>query len=591
MTQNFEHTPSDSTRKANGHADSISLTLDPADPYAAAKLYLADRHAHPNGPLLRHHRGDFYRHTGTHWVALEDAALRAESYAWMAKAVCVTDKGAQPFKPTARRTSDFLDALKAASHLGTDAAAPSWIPGSNAPLPADDLVPVQNGLLHLKSGALLPPTPSFFNTMALPFAYDPCAPEPAAWLDFLASVWPDDPEAIACLQEVMGYLVSGDRRQQKAFLVVGPPRSGKGTIAKVIRALVGAENAAGPTLGDLANNFGLAPLIGKSVAIIADARLSGRADAAAVTERLLSISGEDAITIDRKHREHWTGTLPTRFVVLTNELPKLTDASGALANRFVVLTMTQSFLGKEDHGLGGRVLAELPGILNWAIEGWRRLAERGRFVHPASSAEAIENIDTLSSPIKAFLKANCRVEPGAQVPCDALYKAWCDWCADQGRDKPGTAQSFGRDLHAVVPVMRTTRPRFGDDRPRCYEGIGLVVRDGPRWSADFELTRANTEEPSNEPDFPIEKKSPDRGPTRTIADQTTEKSPHAHWLSMLKGADTDEKKRKIVLQWARNTGCKLDKEERYLIVPASLKGPERTALLRLAQEAGLRVPS
>lgn len=74
-------------------------------------------------------------------------------------------------------------------------------------------------------------------------------------------------------------------------------------------------------------------------------------------------------------------------------------------------------------------------------------------------------------------------------------------------------------------------------------------------------------------------------------DTPPEKSPHAHWLSMLKGADTDEKKRKIVLLWARNTGCKLDKEERYLIVPASLKGPERTALLRLAQEAGLRVPS
>lgn len=71
----------------------------------------------------------------------------------------------------------------------------------------------------------------------------------------------------------------------------------------------------------------------------------------------------------------------------------------------------------------------------------------------------------------------------------------------------------------------------------------------------------------------------------------TEKSPHAHWLSMFQGADTDAKKRTIVETWVRKHGGRVDKDGRFLIVPASLKGPERTALLRLAQEAGLRVPS
>ena len=82
-------------------------------------------------------------------------------------------------------------------------------------------------------------------------------------------------ETIETLQELFGYLVIGDTSQQKMFLVVGPKRSGKGTIARVLKGLLGAHNVAGPTLSSFATNFGLAPLIGKSVAVISDARLGG----------------------------------------------------------------------------------------------------------------------------------------------------------------------------------------------------------------------------------------------------------------------------------------------------------------------------
>ena len=59
-------------------------------------------------------------------------------------------------------------------------------------------------------------------------------------------------------------------------------------------------------------------------------------------ERLLSISGEDSITVDRKYRAPWTGRLPTRFLILTNELPRFADSSGALASRFVLLDPHES---------------------------------------------------------------------------------------------------------------------------------------------------------------------------------------------------------------------------------------------------------
>ena len=70
-----------------------------------------------------------------------------------------------------------------------------------------------------------------------------------------------------------------------------------------------------------------------------------------MVERLLSITGEDMLTVDRKYREPWTGKLPTRFVILTNELPKFRDSSGAIANRMFILRMTESFLGREDRTL------------------------------------------------------------------------------------------------------------------------------------------------------------------------------------------------------------------------------------------------
>jgi putative DNA primase/helicase len=72
------------------------------------------------------------------------------------------------------------------------------------------------------------------------------------------------------------------------------------------------NNVAGPTLSSLSGDFGLAPLLGKSLAVVSDARLSGR-NSSVVVERLLAISGEDTITVNRKYREQWTGKLPSRF--------------------------------------------------------------------------------------------------------------------------------------------------------------------------------------------------------------------------------------------------------------------------------------
>ena len=156
----------------------------------------------------------------------------------------------------------------------------------------------------------------------------------------------------------------------------------------------------GPTLSSLTTNFGLQPLIGKRLAIVSDARL-GKGQSI-VAERLLSISGEDAMTVDRKYGKAWTGTLPTRFMIMTNVLPRIWDASGALPSRFIVLVLTKTFYGEEDTQLTNRLATELPGILNWAIEGRRRLQRRGYFIQPESAGDLVDNLQELDHPTTPF---------------------------------------------------------------------------------------------------------------------------------------------------------------------------------------------
>jgi putative DNA primase/helicase len=174
--------------------------------------------------------------------------------------------------------------------------------------------------------------------------------------------------------------------------------------------------------------------------------------------------------VDRKFMESVTMKLPTRFMFLTNELPKLIDASGALAGRFVILRLTESFYGKEDKTLTARLLVELPGILNWSIDGWKRLHERGHFVLPMTVHEMVKEIENLSSPVSAFVREECVVGPGHRVDAGVLYEAWRHWCESEGRQNVTTRQTFGRDLAAAVPGVSRRR---GTGLQPFYEGITL----------------------------------------------------------------------------------------------------------------------
>ena len=291
--------------------------------------------------------------------------------------------------------------------------APCWIDQGRLWNPRT-LLPAINGLFPIPTlldgkGDHVKPTPLLFSTFALDYPIQLDAPAPIEWLQFLDEIWGEDPQSIQTLQEFMGYCLTPDTSQQKILSLFGPKRSGKGVIAHVMTGIIGPKNVAGTTLSDLGDRFGLHPLMGRNLAIIPDARLRGQTSK--VVERLLSISGEDMLLIDRKGYDAISAVLPTRLMISSNELPRFDDASGALVGRMIVLQTTRSFYGRENIHLSRRLLKERASILLWALEGLKRLSERDCFIQPDSGKKLVEEWENLSSPVRVFVKERCDLGP------------------------------------------------------------------------------------------------------------------------------------------------------------------------------------
>ncbi len=441
----------------------------PSVPLDAARVLVERRYTTPAGAVtLRHWRSGWWEWRTTHWAEIEPRAVRAAAYEFTEHAVYRAGDVEKPWAPTSKKIGDILDALAAAVHLPESTPSPSWLDGRQTGV----LVACANGLLDVGARTLLPHDPLFFNGTSVPFGYDPAASAPQRWHRFLGELWGDDASSIAALAQWFGYVVSGRLDMQKIMLLVGPTRAGKGVIARTLGALVGNENVAGPTLSSLNGDFGLAPLLGKTLAVVSDARLNGRGGHT-VVERLLSISGEDPLTVNRKYRDQWTGKLPSRLMLCSNELPQLGDASMAIAGRFVPLLLERSWYGKEDLGLEPALREEMTGILNWALAGLERLERQGEFTRPPGADDTIRTLQDLASPVAAFARDRCVSGPDQLVAVDELYKAFRDWADDNGHVK-STKQVFGRDLRAAVAGrLKIERPRDGDERMRVYAGISL----------------------------------------------------------------------------------------------------------------------
>jgi P4 family phage/plasmid primase-like protien len=298
------------------------------------------------------------------------------------------------------------------------------------------------------------------------------------WIAFLETAFgnieEDERRAVTgTLAEWFGSaLVRGKNREMtKGLIVYGPSRTGKTQLAQVLRALIGGR-ATGMRARDLEEHFGMQPLIRASAWIADDAVSSGEfLDA----ERYKVIVTGEPVSIPRKNKDNWEGSLDIAVCLTANHLPRVKDQSHAVYNRSIVLPMTVEHdeTAAEEKSISERVIeTELGGVLNWALEGYARLAERRYFDPPKVMRDAVDMFEHDNNPIGAWLATAVQPADGMMVDRRDLLASLNGWMISEfGQD----AKPFGG--RTVFPAVRRAMPGTGDHKignRRYVTGVKLT---------------------------------------------------------------------------------------------------------------------
>jgi putative DNA primase/helicase len=350
---------------------------------------------------------------------------------------------------------------------------PYWIDRNQADWDPTETIALRNCILNVRTKQTQDLTNRWFSKVRSNVEWTGITADCQDWKSFLNSCFPNDPESIELLQMYFGLCLTSNTSFQKILAMIGPPRSGKGTISRTLANLLGPESVASLGIGDLAREFGLEKLIGVPVAIMPDVRFGSRDNVSDAIERILSISGEDEIRIARKYQSDWSGKLPTRLIMASNEMPRLPDAAAAIPTRLLVLQFTESHVGREDQTLQARISAEMTGILAWAVEGYSKLLQAGKFPENDSTSNAIEEAKEIGSPAQAFLSDCIEVtnNENETLEIGKIYDVYKQWCGQTGRN-PSCIQTISKQIKDLYPKLRVARiGNRTETRKRCLRGL------------------------------------------------------------------------------------------------------------------------
>lgn len=432
------------------------LAPPPEDPTAVARWLMDKRWKKDELPTLIRWEREFYRWRGDWWEVYNSEDLSTVVRLELEHVVYVGPKGdPTPWRPKTHKIKEVVDALVAVSRMDFQLDnGRTWIAEPTCDAAAIDLLPVKNGLLNLRTRELVPATPALFATWGTPYEYDPEA-KAEHWTEFIGKVY--EPTTRKALQEWFGYLLSSETRMQKMFWLWGAPGSGKGTTHRILERLLGSDSAnttAGAEIGDLRSDFGGEHWIGKSLVTFTDSA-SGMYAGGQGLSRLKSYTGGDRVSINRKNIGYWEGVPSFRLMFLSNEPPTWSGDAKPMVRRLVVGRTTGERI-EGDQDLETLFVAEMPGVLNWALEGLVRLRETGEFSEPETQHEDLEAMVHTGLTINEFFldcftetkdadETNCNSYPFKEV-----YGRFRDWWEDEGgHTKPPNSAMFETQIRAM----------------------------------------------------------------------------------------------------------------------------------------------
>lgn len=341
--------------------------------------------------------------------------------------------------------------------------------------PVSRLVFFRNGALDVDTGELMPHNPENRNSNVLSCDYSPSA-SCKVWQAWLAEIFESDLQRVQLLQEIIGWtLITDNLGIQKAPIFIGAQRAGKGTILHVVSTLL--NDAAGAfQLPNLDNDKVLAGMTQRNVIIDFDCASPDKKNSRQIVGLFKAITANEPVSVKLLYTQvPFQGALNCKLLLASNSVPTLWDDSTATANRWMPLVFDRSFLGSEDVTLSKRLVEELPGIAQWALEGLRRLMSNGRFTMPESSRYEMDYMVESGSPVTRFMEEECVFDKAARVADNALWGRYQQWCiANQMEQmKRKNFLSAFKDASVSQGVRSAKSVRIGEGDYRGFYGVDV----------------------------------------------------------------------------------------------------------------------
>jgi len=429
-----------------------------------------DATAEPDGDMqsfelatiwAKENEGRFLWVEGDQWWTYRENHWRYSSVATVKKSVQQFLERTGKITPTRVRDMMFMvDSMLGPVEIAEFDSHPTWIG-------------LANGVYDLESGELLPHDPLHKITQIVPYEFNREAVCPK-WLECL-SQWmlkqdgTTSQEWIDVLQEWFGYCLINDVTAQVSMLWIGEGANGKGAATRVLENLVGRENTIPIPIEQLCQEYTRAQIFGKRVGFVNEPdprsmKLGGT--------WFKAIVGGDSIAARRPNEKPFSFIPMCRITISTNEMLTTKDLSNGYWRRVFPIEWRYNVPPDlRDSDLDQKLLLEMPGIFNWALEGLRRYRARRKFVMPEESRAILEGYRTSQDSFGRFMKEECDFsDPFAITTSRELYRQYRSWCEEYGI-KPDTETAVG--LRLTKRGCKNVRPYVDSKRTRSWEGVAL----------------------------------------------------------------------------------------------------------------------
>ncbi|HBI6897124.1 TPA: phage/plasmid primase, P4 family [Clostridium perfringens] len=330
------------------------------------------------------------------------------------------------------------------------------------------LVNVRNGLLDIRDMSFKEHTPSYLSTVQLNVEYNPQVDCPQ-FKKFLNEVL--DCKLIPLVQEIVGYLLTTNTASQKAFVFWGPARTGKSTLLWVVEyLLLGKKNVSNIPWQEIGDKFKTAELLGKLANVFSDLPSKSIDD----TGIFKVVTGEDYLMAEKKNKNPFKFKPFARLVFSCNELPRnYVDRTEGFYRRLIIVPFNRQIeKSKIDKALKYKFQREKEGILNWALEGLKRLYENNfEFSENELTDGVKKEYKRENNNVISFVEECCELDGLFSCSRIEIYEAYKEFCVEAGL-KALSQIKFNKELEGNFNI---TRSRSG--KLRLWNGVRIKLDD------------------------------------------------------------------------------------------------------------------